>query len=270
MDSIAKSPSTTTPCGGACVVTNDVAKTPGGSASNGGMGADPVLSERITVIITTSPVKSNPCTLMLEEVIKSFEFAGPGLSSSRILITFDGCNVNESEKPSNYRSGRVDPPSAARYIDYKRKIEDLCEATTGVWSRCEALFLDRRYGFGFAVREALKSCETEFVLVVQHDRSFMRYVDIDSVVLAMDEKPQMAFVGFHTSSTINYKERMESKYRVMLPYTEAAGQRFLPMIYWLDSTHLARSDWYRKFVFGRDEKGKQKKLCLLFDESEDV
>eukprot|EP00912_Choanoflagellata_sp_UC4_P001144 UC4_evm1s712 len=51
---------------------------------------------------------------------------------------------------------------------------------------------------------------------------------------------------------------MESKYQTILPYTEAAGYKFLPMIYWFDSTHLARTMWYKDFVFGRDENGKRR------------
>ena len=44
---------------------------------------------------------------------------------------------------------------------------------------------------------------------------------------------------------------MQTKFRVRLETRTASnGIPFLPMLVWYDSTHIARTDYYRNFVFG--------------------
>jgi len=180
--------------------------------------------ERVTVILTTSPVSSNPSTEFLEEVFKSFLLV-PGLVHARKLIVCDGVKVTEQGKPL-WKSGRITQDHVERYEAYKQRIRDLirlanptnekeCEvlekvlnsrhspvpitvtlngvsiqaadpAAIRALTNAELVELPTRHGFGFGVRAALQHVTTEYVLVIQHDRKFARPVDLKRLVRDMD------------------------------------------------------------------------------------
>ena len=60
--------------------------------------------------------------------------------------------------------------------------------------------LAERNGFGFAVKNALPLVETEFVMVVQHDRNFERSFDLAGVLDVFDEHKDVMYMGLPTSS----------------------------------------------------------------------
>jgi hypothetical protein len=62
------------------------------------------------------------------------------------------------------------------------------------------LRLKERNGFGFAVKNALDSVDTEFVMVVQHDRDFVSTFDLKGVLEIFDSCPDVMFMGLPTSS----------------------------------------------------------------------
>ena len=107
--------------------------------------------------------------------------------------------------------------------------------------------------------------KTEYVIVVQHDRFFMRPLDLHPLLraLVMDsERVNCIYLG--TSATQDYAHRTRSgRFRCkdgspveLLDHArnpEGCGLSepgLLPMLIWLDSTHIARTDWYRDYVFG--------------------
>lgn len=53
-------------------------------------------------------------------------------------------------------------------------MQEFCARTDFFPGGVRVLELSDRHGFGLAVRVALKEVRTPFVMVVQHDRSFMR------------------------------------------------------------------------------------------------
>jgi hypothetical protein len=65
--------------------------------SGGTPAGTALLRDRLTVVVTTSPVPSNPSTAMIEELFQSFAMC-PGLSACRKIIVCDGFNVGDSAK----------------------------------------------------------------------------------------------------------------------------------------------------------------------------
>lgn len=57
------------------------------------MHKEAVLRGRLTVVITTSPVRSNPSTAMMEDLFRSFEAHCPELAMCDKVIVCDGYNV---------------------------------------------------------------------------------------------------------------------------------------------------------------------------------
>jgi hypothetical protein len=73
-------------------------------------------STLVTVVITTSPVKSNPDTDMMEEVVRSFSIV-PLLRLCRLIIVCDGFLVGQ--EGAKWKPGRVSPSEAKAYEEYK-------------------------------------------------------------------------------------------------------------------------------------------------------
>ena len=120
-----------------------------------------------------------------------------------------------------------------------------------------------------------------FVLVAQHDRSFVRAADLAAVVDAMAAANALAplsrntpgyakkdgasfrlnYVGFPTSTTATHARHVLSKYALEIAPFEAptttttttkTSVALLPLLQFYDSMHVASTRWYLSRVFGRE------------------
>ena len=149
-----------------------------------------------------------------------------------------------------------------RYVEYKANLSALVNSKQGVWARSEILELKRRHGFGYAVREGLTRVTTPLLLVLQHDRAFMRPFDMMGVARALATDQEVAYVLLRTAASKNYVDVMGSALNRngnsvvagVVPRREVAGVRLLPCVQFLDSTHIAKTQWYRDFVFDPERR----------------
>ena len=181
----------------------------------------PPLEDILTIIVTTSPIKSNPSTELLEKTFSTFPNGGPEFAyKCRKLIVCDGCRTRNSTVTKRHvndkqsmRNGIVTSTQAQNYEEFKRRLRILCNEaanttntkTTGTGTGrgelsstttttttpspfCNAVVeeLDTRMGYGYALRHALYNCvKTPYVIVIQHDRTIMRPTPILETVRAM-------------------------------------------------------------------------------------
>jgi len=183
------------------------------------------LPKLLTIIVTTSPIKSNPSTEVLEKTFNTFKFGGFEFAyKCKKVIICDGCRVLEeqqdedlktaedktgevgkgtsvpkvSRKHANFkqalRRGIVTVGQAKNYESFKSALKDICrKANVNVKNSYPSPFqntrvveLNERHGYGFALRHALRNeVSTPFVCVIQHDRTFMRTTPIEPVVQTM-------------------------------------------------------------------------------------
>jgi len=218
-------------------------------------GPDSPLRERLTVILSTSPVGRHPSTQLIDEVIGSMLQLADGVSNCDMIIVCDGYRGADKDgvlySEPRYRVGIVDAVSAANYEAYKAKLRGRAAAATS--PSLKVLELESRHGFGFAVRAALEHVQTPYVLVVQHDRPFTRRCDVPRVLSAMEADPgRLKYVGLPTSTTVGHQYHVLSKYGIRIEAFEAdaGGLKMLPLIQWYDSTHICQVAHYRSFVFG--------------------
>jgi len=151
------------------------------------------LCDKVTVILCTSPVKTNPSTALIEETYGSMVHYAPALAGCATIVICDGYKVRAAPK---YRSGQVTEAGAAAYEAFVAKLRAL---KLGRLVRCE-----ERQGFGFALKRALTHVRTPYVVVVQHDRNFVRAVDIAPIVRCMEAHSDVKYVGLPTSTTLHY------------------------------------------------------------------
>lgn len=204
------------------------------------------LKDLLTIVITTSPIISNPCTDMIEKVFSTFHFAGQDFATRcpkviicdghRILDDSDeesGTDNNNTKnnnkvtrKHSNakqaLRNGIATQEQAKNYMEFKRRLHSLCSttndsdnlSTSTLFHNTKVVELTERHGYGFALREAVRHhVHTPYVCVIQHDRTFLRSTPVWETVQAMRKNSTLLkYVGFTMKSNLMYHDIFMSKY----------------------------------------------------------
>ena len=200
-----------------------------------------------TVVVTTSPVRSHPAARVLEETLASLRAFAKGLEGAPLVLVCDGYKVGPRAR---HRAGVIEPEEEARYAEYRARLAILARTPGSVVCGAELLCLPCKHGFPMALRRGLQHVRTPFVLVVQHDRTFVRPTNVRPVLRAMTTDPRLRYVGFPTSTTLNHARHVQH-YNIRLKMEDVQGASFLPLVQWYDSTHLACTDHYLRFVFGK-------------------
>ena len=133
--------------------------------------------------------------------------------------TQDGSNGGVSRRHQNVkqamRSGIVTPEQAENYQQFKTNLKELCTNATAdsLFCNTEVVELEERHGFAYALRHVMRSLvTTDYVCVIQHDRTFMRSTPIEETVRAMWNNPDIKFVGCSMRSNLFYRDLFYSKY----------------------------------------------------------
>ena len=248
-------------------------------ATRARVGSTPPLDPgRLTIVLTTSPIKTHPSTRLIEEVFESAAVLA-GLGGCRKIIVADGVKVREHDK---FRSGICTPDAMANYGHYLSRLDALTKTEGSPLCGAELLALDERHGFAHALRRGLMRVATPFVLVAQHDRSFVRPVEVSHVLDVMERvntntqcpsSGRVNYVGFPTTTTLSHETYVASKYGlavepVTFPVRDAkvtgsnpvgsseydtrpSTLRLLPLVQFYDSMHVASTRWYLSRGFGR-------------------
>ena len=93
------------------------------------------------------------------------------------------------------------------------------------------------------------------MIVVQHDRNFVRDVDVAEIVKVLEANDGwLKYVGLPTSTTLNYARLVLSKYGIKIDQAAPDGASFklTPLLQWYDSTHVCSTKHYREFVYRGD------------------
>ena len=207
---------------------------------------------------------------MIWQVIDSLKYLR-GLEDCSLQVVCDGYSVRLAEKIrgnnpwSMSKIGVIIPEAAALYEQYCNRLENEFEESKqqNPCSRSLSLLrLSSHHGFAFAVQEALSRADTPYVLIIQHDRAFVKYFDmISSLVDACENDPTIRYIGFPTTTSSKHDEHQHSQYRVrdaLLPLcrslepisvginqkTEKTEINLVPLIFWYDSNHLAHVKRY--------------------------
>jgi len=201
------------------------------------------LEERLTVILCTSPVRTNPSTALIEETVGSLRHHAAALGKCPTLIICDGYKIRPEAR---YRSGQVTVEGGEKYEDFLRRLEAL---RFGKIVRCP-----ERLGFGFALKRALSYVRTPYVIVVQHDRNLVRAVDVEALVKALESNSTwLKYLGLPTSTTLRYRHFVLSKYGIRVePRRIGPDMDVVPLLQWYDSTHICSTAHYRDFVYRGD------------------
>eukprot|EP00668_Euglena_longa_P045899 GGOE01061582.1.p1 GENE.GGOE01061582.1~~GGOE01061582.1.p1 ORF type:complete len:334 (+),score=92.96 GGOE01061582.1:121-1122(+) len=222
--------------------------------------ADLLLEERLSVVIITSPSRSNPATDMLQEVVESLGLC-PGLAQCPKVIVFDGFRVNDEAAKRNgcWRGGLISAAHVELYEQYIADVHRLAEWHPA-FQNTRLLVLDSHHGFAFALGRALSLVHTPCLMVVQHDRKLAKAVDVQAIVDVLESTPAIKYVGLTIVQTLGHLHKMRSRFpRHQLDMSwcspqQVGGVTLIPLLQWYDSTHLTTVQYYREFVLNRSSQ----------------
>ena len=186
----------------------------------------PKLEDLLTIIVTTSPVKSNPSTELLERVFDTFKNCGDDFAyKCRKVIVCDGCRTRDESTTKKHtndkqsmRNGIVTVDQNQNYLAFKENLKRLCQesgepAISSPFSRASVHELESRQGYGFALRHALREfIVTPYVIVIQHDRTFMRPTPIAETIRAMWFNSNIKYVGMNMRSNLMMRDQFVGQY----------------------------------------------------------
>lgn len=208
------------------------------------------LSDIVTIVLTTSPVRTHPSTRLIEETFLSFTLT-PDLAECNKIIIADGVKIKQHSK---FRSGMVTAEADAAYRHYLHRLSHLIRSPSSSMYGATLISLQERHGFAHALRRGLMKVTTPYVLVAQHDRSFRRSVPIHDIVESMHHDNNISYVGFPTHSTVDYVRFIRDKYAIKIspvPSLTNADISFVPLVQWYDSMHVAKTEFYKSRIFGK-------------------
>lgn len=198
------------------------------------------LAHKVTIITTTSPIKSNPSTRILEATQKGL-YDIPSLRDCVNIIVFDGINENDyGDRLSDVRQ---------RYNEYKAQVIEL-KKTNIYFKNTVLLFLDKFHHQGRAVRAAMKLVNTPFVYVHQHDVAIVHQFDVVNLIRTLEENSYVKLIRIANGENCpNYFDGPVDT------YVGGNGIHYIPMIRtfrFADSEHFTTVKYYEDIVFPRD------------------
>ena len=163
------------------------------------------------------------------------------------MIVADGVKLRDGKGVGDckFRSGMVTKDAEINYRRYLKRIEVLINKKGSALYDATLLVLEQRHGFAHALRRGMVRVKTPFVLVAQHDRSFVKAVDLENILPKMHNvnvknqlksssdaesgtatasitatstrtashtHTRLNYVGFPTGTTITHAHHVRSKY----------------------------------------------------------
>lgn len=204
----------------------------------------------MSVLVTTSPVPSNPSTMMLQAVLSSFSRV-EGLTACPLVIVCDG--FRQASGKSTWKAGQITEDAAERYEGFLQNLEGLLN--TGVLAPGSRLVvLNGHNGQALALQAGLAQVETPFVCVHQHDLEFMFDFGLQRVLDVLEDgSNDVKYVGMPLLVNLHYEACAWQHHGVRVQEMECGGLRLVPTVFWYDSTHITSVEQYRTLVFGPQE-----------------
>lgn len=186
-----------------------------------------ILYVMLSIIITTSAIRSHPSTHMIDKVIASLHIK----STWQVIIICDGYRLSTKDT-FELKRGVITEQQAQHYLQYIENLRTHSPANFTIIVR------ERRYGFAKNVRYALEQCIFEYALIVQHDFMFVEAIDFEQLLEQhFIEGEQINYLTFKSNGKDNKTNYIEQ------------NTPLLPLLFLYDRNHLVRKSFYLEYVF---------------------
>jgi hypothetical protein len=222
------------------------------------------LHKLLSIVITTSPIQSNPSTEMIENTLKSFNLC-EGLEDCDKFIICDGYVIKNKNQ---LKRGGVTNDYAQKYEQFILNLENKINEFKYVTINKQP----NRNGFAKNVKLSLDMINTPLVMIVQHDHQFVRPVNIMNVVNSMIKHSNINYVGFISNSVSSIDCELRQSFKKFwndleneIDTTKLNGETIIkyfkdkyelslvPLTFWYDRIHIANVSYY-KTIFNKKFK----------------
>jgi len=178
--------------------------------------------DRVTVIVTSSPVPVHPCTDHIEQVVASIR---EQLPTAEVVIICDGVRLEQEDRKADYE-------------EYVRRLLWLCNYE---WSNVLPVVLDEWQHQANATRAALELVETPLVLFMEHDTPLVGEIDWGGLC-GFASGALADVVQFHENTGIHpdHESVMVDQDTVVIE-----GVPVRRIAAWWQRPHLAKTSLYR-------------------------
>ena len=200
-----------------------------------------MMKNKLSIILTTSPIPLNPSIFVIQSVVESFFTHLFNISSCHLIVCMDGYKEGDQSRP---KMCRVTAQERMNYELYKKNLKSFILEK---WSKESFLSLEdftkkeseyilvpkspkneeikihleeylykgskvitfyqiigERIGFALGVKECLEFVSTEYVLVAQHDWAFEKHIPIHDILKRMQENEHLNYIAFISRSNLSY------------------------------------------------------------------
>lgn len=191
-------------------------------------------NDAITVVISTSPIPSNPSTAVLEETLASVRAQLP---RAEVIIAMDGVRDEQAER-------------AAAYDEFQRQVTWLASTR---WRNVWPMYLGSHHHQALAARRAMAEVRTPLVLFVEHDTPLCGSIDWDGIVrLLLGRKVNL--VRFHHEAHV-----LDAHQHLMVDSEPVVydGVPLLRTMQWSQRPHVASRGFYQQLLttyFGAESR----------------
>lgn len=187
--------------------------------------------DEITVIVSTSPVQSNPEIKMITSVIRSVsEKLFNGLTF-KLIIACDGIKELETNIIK------------ISYQEFIKNLKDYYQNDPLI----QIIICPYHGHLTGNLRNACKYVDTEFILVLQHDLIFVQEINLSKVIQDMKIYPVMKHLRFNKRFNIKDGWDRTKKFAkdIIVSTTE---NTYISTEAWSDQNHLCRLSYYQEII----------------------
>jgi hypothetical protein len=138
--------------------------------------------DRITNLITTSPIPSMPSINIIKRTIESLKLI-PYLYNAPLIICFDGYEV-KNDKLDNKCTQNDSIDKQYIYDEYKRNVKEYLKDKTNV----TFIELKERECLTNSIIKGLEYVNTKYINIIQHDLILIKSFNIENILNIMDDK----------------------------------------------------------------------------------
>lgn len=230
-------------------------------------------AELLTIILTTSPTPSAPCTELVSSVLSSLPSS---LYQLDLIISFDGYNISRNNR-GRLKKGQIPQSMAEAYPPYIENVKSLFNATVtperfdgrmhtfvseahnpAHMHGGRITFIRHKYrqGFGFSVKAALEYCKSTNVLLMQHDWIFVPpHPPLCDLLNIMTTEEEVNYITFIARQTVRYEQSTGKNHNRKKALFSASRELrtnrpnsddLIACLHFLDRPHLCTVSLYRK------------------------
>lgn len=187
----------------------------------------PAVDDRITVLVTMSPIASHPATAVIDETLASIR---ERLPRAEIIVLCDG----------------VRPEQEDRRDDYEQAIRRLLWTCNLHGRNVLPVIFDDHVHQANMVRAGLEHVRTPLVLFVEHDTPLVGEIPWDGLCDVVQSGDAHVVRFHHEASVLAVHEHL-------CPDSAARDVRGVPLrrtVQWSSRPHLADTEFYRQLIGG--------------------